>query len=380
MSDMPPADRNVAGPPPVPPPIGAAPPAQGPAAVAGAPIVVSQPAKQTSWLKRILVTFCVLVFFMSLLMNFYLLVIVAAQMHRALDQATVKKGEEDQTVAVYEVSGIIDGEVSGRFARFWDEVKGKPNVKAVVLRVDSPGGTVTDSDRISKMVDQLRSEHGKIVVISMGGIAASGGYYISAPADQIIAEPTTITGSIGVLAQGLLVKDALAKIGIEPVIMKSTRARGWKDAGTPFRKADKRERAYLQDFLDKMQQRFEDVVTKGRGARLRPRENTYDITVQGDDGQKVETHTETEPLNGKAYLAGDALKLGLIDDIGYEPKAIDRAAELARLGKPNVIRYRPRRGLMTQLFEGRKAKSFELSLDLLDKLQTPRLMMLWTGD
>jgi len=351
------------------------PPVQ-PAAQAPAPYY---PRPRSSLAGRILLALGIAVFCASLMVNFFLIVLLSGKSESGrLATSTIHDGKRSQTIAVYNIEGVIDAEVTQRFSTFFHQVKDDDNVKAVVLRVNSPGGGITTSDEIYEMVRQLRAEHGKVVVVSMGAVAASGGYYISAPANEIIAEPTTVTGSIGVIATWPVIEETLDKIGVDIVVMKSSHARGWKDAGSMFRLPNQRERAYIQNILDTMQTRFEDVVKQGRKKKLKTKTNTFQITVgKGEDVRKV-AYTETEPLNGKVYMADEALKCGLIDDIGYESAAIDRAAELANLSEPKVVRYHRRLSFFERMMSSKSSTPL-LSLDreTLEELQTPRIMMMW---
>ena len=321
--------------------------------------------------------FVTLIFVFSVLMNLYLLVLLAAQLDAGFATETILKGAADQTIAVYAVTGIIDEEAAQRFSRFYDEVRTDDEVKAIVLRVSSPGGGVTASDQIHHLVKQL-DKQGKPVVVSMGGVAASGGYYISAPAREIIAEPTTVTGSIGVIIAWPVLRGTLDKLGIEMVVMKSTHAQGWKDEANWVQPPAPRHREHLQEILDEIQAKFEEVVIKGRGGRLKTRKGTYTVTAGKQDvPREVE---ETEPFNGKVYLAAQAKQLGLIDAIGYVSQATDRAAVLAGLQNPRVVRYAPRQGLLAELIRGQNEPLLSLSAKNLDEFQTPRILLMWKAE
>ncbi|MGB2824376.1 MAG: S49 family peptidase [Phycisphaerae bacterium] len=316
----------------------------------------------------------------SLVMNAILLAdIGTAFEHRVIMQtAVLEAGNRNETVAMYRVEGIIDARSAAQFQQFYDAVADDGNVKAVVLRVNSPGGGVTSSDQICELVKGLRTK-GKKVVVSMGSLAASGAYYISAPADEIYAEATTITGSIGVVAGWVVLKGTLDKIGAEPVIIKSSHAEGWKDEMSSLSRPHEYHRQHIRDVLDKLQERFEDVVVAGRGKRLKTRRATYTIPA-AEEGKAPVEHTETEPLNGKIYLAEAAKEFGLIDRIGFQDAAIRRAGQLASLSRRRVVQYSRRRTMMERLMEGKASSSLKLDLDLLDKLQTPRFMMIWKAD
>jgi protease-4 len=134
---------------------------------------------------------------------------------------------------------------------------------------------------------------------------------------------------------------------------------------------------HIQGVLDEMQARFEDVVKTGRGNKLKTRAET--VRVVDKDG-KVVAHENTEPFNGKIYLASKAKELGLIDQIGYEDAAIDRAAQLASLTQPKVVRYARRKTFMEALMDGKSDASFKIDAKFIDQLQTPRFMMLWKAE
>ena len=336
---------------------------------------VPEPPKRRSFFGRLFKGILIIVFIFSILLNLSLLVMVGSTAAGAGWQTTTTQSGKPggQTVAVYDIFGAIDKKQSSMFESFCRQVRQDPDVKAVVLRVNSPGGSVAASDQMYYEIEGLKA-NGKKVIVSMGSVAASGGYYISAGADKIIDEPTTITGSIGVIGVGLVLKDTMAKIGAEPIIMRSTNARGWKAAMNSFEKPDDRQRAHLQRLLDDMQMRFENVVKSGR-PNLVFKDEEYELTVGEGEEQRIIAHKSREPFNGKIYLANEAKQLGLIDDIGY----LDQAIEVAKAGldKPSVVHYSRRKGFMKQMLESRASANLGLNIETLDKLQTPRLMMLW---
>ena len=310
-----------------------------------------QPPKK-SWPARITKVAFIWLLILSLVANGYLVMVLGISLSGKFDRTVVRSGDEKHIVAIYRVRGLIGPKATGRFSMFCHMVDNTPEIEAVVLRVNSPGGGVSMSDEIWRMVKGLKEipKRDIKVVVSMGGIAASGGYYISAPADEIFAEPTTVTGSIGVLAEWPIIKGTLDKIGVDQVVMRSTNARGWKDEMSLLRKPDARQRKHLQEVLDKMQARFEKVVAEGRGDRLKTRDASYEMEITEGGEAKTITQKETEPFNGKVYLADEALELGLVDRIGYRSDAIDRAIELAGLKKPLVLHFKVRPALMENLF------------------------------
>jgi protease-4 len=362
--------QRPAAPPPAPPPGG--PPSWWhvpPAWVAGLP-------HRKPVVRWVLTGLLILAFLGSLACNLFLLVVLALKFESGFDKTVVQSGDKGQTIAVYNVTGLLDRRAADAFSRFCAEVLKDHDVKAVVLRVSSPGGLVSSSDQIRNSVLKMK-QSGKKVVVSMGGVAASGGYYISAAADAIVAEPTTITGSIGVIAEWVVLDGTLEKIGAKAVVIKSSNADVWKDEMSIFKMPDERQKSHIRSVLDQMQARFEAVVREGRGTRLAPR--TVPLAPSTQPGSTGRTE-ETEPFNGKIYLAEDARGLGMIDQIGYHEQAVDLAKSLAMLTRPNIVHYKPWLSLLGTLMGEVSAGSrgsFTLDRETLDELQTPRLMMLW---
>lgn len=215
-----------------------------------------------------------------------------------------------KAVAVLKVDGIImESEDVMR------EIKGfreDEEIAAVVLRINSPGGGVAASQEIYEELKKLSEE--KVLVTSMGEIAASGGYYIACAADYIFANPGTTTGSIGVILETLNLEEALDTLGIKGVVLKSGK---YKDVASPLRKMTTEERAFLQEFIDNIFQQFIDTVAEERG-------------LSEDEVRKI---ADARILTGE-----QALDLRLVDELGNLEDAIDKAAELAGIkGKPRVI-------------------------------------------
>ncbi len=290
-----------------------------------------------------------------------------------LATTTVRDGAAHETIAVYDVSGVIDTRAARQFNKFCNAIDDDRNIKAVVLRVESPGGAVAASDQMHSNVLRLKKA-GKKVVVSMGSLAASGGYYLSAPADTIVAERTTLTGSIGVIASWMVFKGTLDKIGVEPIVMKSSHAADWKDALSPLSKPLPYQEQYIQSLLNETQATFEQVVTEGRGKRLKTRQASVEVPAIQD--AKAQTHEQTEPFNGKIYSAAGAMELGLVDMIGYERDAYDQAAKAAGLGNPRIIRYGPRQGLFAALADGH-SQGLAVNVESLRQMQTPAIEAIW---
>ncbi len=354
------------------------PPPPRPYPVPSAAPAAGQPPKKSSWLRRVLMAVVVLALIFSVLLNIWMGLLLAMTGMDHFRREVIRKGDDTQTVVVYDIEGIIDGKAVSDFTSFYRKVADDPDIKAVVLRVNSPGGGVSASDRIYNMVKKLRRRHGKTVVISMGGVAASGGYYVSAPGDKIYAEPTTVTGSIGVLSVWPVFGEAMEKYGVEMVTIRSSSSRHWKAAENFWEEPSERIRENVRSMLDKMQRQFESAVEECRGERLNPQK--LEFTVTGDDG-RTRTVTGTEPFNGKTFLADRAKELGLVDDIGYLKDATDAAAEIAKLTNPRVVRLVPRKPLLQQMGLFQSAGALEsLDIDSPEKYLSPRILMLWKGE
>ena len=364
------SESNPPTPPPVTPPL---PPAAAPVTYVQMP---AEPRKRSG-----VRTFFRVVFWMvlasSIMTNLFLMGLLAQTLadEAEMSRVVLDEGNAKQTVAVYRVAGLLDHGAVTAFREFCDEVAADKDVRAIVLRVNSPGGGVASSNQIHQMVKALQSA-GKPIVVSMGAMAASGGYMISCSADRIIAEPTTVTGSIGVIMSWLVLEGTLDKIGVEPVVIKSTDADYWKDDVSLMHLPDERQVAYLRDILDEMQAQFAASVRAGRGDKL---PEPPDAPPAADGAMLVEFDPDAnEPLNGKVYLAGEAMRLGLIDEIGYRHDAIDRAAKLAGLDDPHVVAYRHRPpGLLKVLFGAERQGAVSEGIDLVEDLQTPKFEAKW---
>lgn len=259
-------------------------------------------------------------------------------------------------VAVVEVEGVIGvtaerGLDTDSIVRALGEYRDDPAVRAVVLRIDSPGGVVAPTQEIFTAVRRLR-EAKKPVVASLGSVAASGGYYVAVAADRIYASPGTLTGSIGVVMQLANVEGLLKKVGVEYVVVKAGR---YKDVGNFARPMTPEERRILQALLDDIYDQFIGAVAEGRG--LEP--------------QAVRALAE-----GRIYSGRQAQGLKMVDDLGGLEDAIEAAAKMAGLPpKPKVV-Y-PRHG-----FSLRDLLRSELGLDqvsrvlpVLGTLRTPLYLM-----
>ncbi len=189
------------------------------------------------------------------------------------------------------------------------------SVVAVVLEINSPGGGVTASDEMHQSVLDFKENTGKPVVVSMGDVAASGGYYVSTAADRIVANETTLTGSLGVIFELTNFSEATDKYGIKQVVVKSGK---YKDMGNAFREMTPQEREIIQSIVDESYSQFVDVISEGRHI---PKGRVREIA------------------DGRVYSGSQAKELGLVDSFGGLDEAAATAGKLARTRDTIVVRY-----------------------------------------
>jgi protease-4 len=211
----------------------------------------------------------------------------------------IEDGPRTKKIAVIRLEGVIDEEQATDVREQLERAREDSHVKGIILRVNSPGGTISGSDRI---YHEIKEKTDKPVVAFMQSVAASGGYYASVACDRIVAEPTTITGSIGVIAGYLVLEELLnEKLGIQPVIVKSAERKDWPSS---FRPPSEEEIAYLERKLIKpAYETFKKVVAEGRSDVL--------------DEQDVDRLAD-----GSIFVAEEAKQERLIDEVGYLDEAI----------------------------------------------------------
>ncbi len=314
----------------------------------------------------------------SVFLNFILLVAVMAQgMSMGMDGGNLVEkrvmGRDAAKIAVVSVQGVISrGESVLLFPSqdMVEHVKSQlraaakdPMVKAVVLEVDSPGGTVTASDLIYKEILDFRTKQAKPVVVCMQGMAASGGYYISMAADKIVAHPATLTGSIGVIMQLINYKELSGKYGLKWETFKPQNA-PLKDVGSSTRDMTEEDRRVFQTMVEKMYEMFLKRVEEGRKGIL-TREQIMKLA------------------NGQPYLGIEAEELKLVDKLGTLETAIEEAKLLAGIqGDPSVVRY-SKVTPFSALFgmkagqPGPDVSGLEAAAMAIESKLTPRLMYLY---
>jgi len=236
-----------------------------------------------------------------------------------------------ERVAVVRIEGVIvDSRDAIEELRKYRET---PSVKAIVLRIDSPGGGVVASQEIYSEVLKTRADGRVKVVTSMGNLAASGGYYIAAATDKIVANPGTLTGSIGVIMELANVQGLLEKVGVQSVVIKSGT---YKDLASPFRTMSAADRAILQTVLDDVHDQFIQAVAAGRAMKS---EQVRDLA------------------DGRVFTGRQARTVKLVDELGDLQDAIKLAGKLGGIaGEPRVVETHKRfslRDLLGNIFDGK---------------------------
>jgi protease-4 len=233
-----------------------------------------------------------------------------------------------EKILVVDIDGTISSALeTGLFAREksvvarvferLERAAADPQVKAVILRLDTPGGEVTASDIIYHEILRFKERTGLPVIGLMMSVAASGGYYIASACDVILAHPSTITGSIGVISVFPSVESLMSKVGVKVNVIKSGPS---KDSGSPFRDMTEDDKKLFQTIIDEYYEGFLAVVATGRKGK-----------IAEADLRKI--------ADGRVYTAPQALKLGLIDAIGYFDDAFAKARGLASLKSAKVVSY-----------------------------------------
>jgi len=248
-------------------------------------------------------------------------------------------------IAVISLSGTITTESSSLFSGstitpelvrdYLTKAEKDTAVKAIVFRIDSPGGEITPCQEILLEIERVKGT--MPVVVSMGGTAASGGYYISTKADKIVALPTTMTGSIGVISQVMNIEGLLEKLGIQIETFKGGK---YKDMYSGFREMTPEEKDIMQQMIDEYYEQFIEVVVEGRG-------------LSKEEVRNLAT--------GQIYTGTEAKELGLVDELGDLDTAINLAAELAGIEAPIVEYYQPPRLTLWSLLGFANAIQVKLS-------------------
>jgi protease-4 len=387
METIPGSPDFVPPPPPLPPPPVIAPPP------------ASRPRRSWGWIITSIV--------LAVLLGFAGLVIIGQSLTRSLtlnhgfktasarevgpklDECILEDNDARNKIAVITVDGIITSHTADDAGNnMVDVIKAQldraaddDRVKAVILKVDSPGGEVMASDQIYKAIDNFQTdqkdEHGKPakkgkpVICSMGSLAASGGYYISAPCRWIVADELTLTGSIGVIMHGINYRGLMDKVGIAPMTFKSGK---FKDMLSPDRATNEippEEREMVQALITETYEKFKGVVADGRA-------NAHDLNKK--EGKALAPNWE-DFADGRVMSGTQALDLGLVDELGDFDDAVDRAMNIVHIQDANLIEYRERYDLgnfLSMFGQNGQAKDIKIDVGLdIPKLRAGCLYYLW---
>ncbi|MEQ2527023.1 signal peptide peptidase SppA [Bacillaceae bacterium CLA-AA-H227] len=285
-------------------------------------------------------------------------------------EEVIEEGDAFNRIAVLDINGTIQdtGNVTSLFVsegynhrtfmEKLEQVKEDDTVKAVVIRVNTPGGGVVESAEIHDKIVEIQTEAKKPVYISMGSMAASGGYYVSAPAHKIFASPETLTGSLGVIMQGYNFAGLAEKYGVEFVTIKSG---PYKDIMSATRDMTEEEKGILQSMISNSYEGFVDVIAEGR-------------EMTEEQVKKI--------ADGRIYDGRQAKELGLIDDFGYFEDVVKAVKKEQKISDAQVVSYTENFGIGSFLSMG--AQKFmggdqEISslINILSQTHSPRLMYMY---
>ena len=297
-----------------------------------------------------------------------------------LDETLLEDNGASAKIAVIDLDGIITSRAMDQsgftmvdlIKAQLERAKEDSHVKAVVLRVDSPGGEVLASDEIYRIMGDFQKETHKPVVASMGNLAASGGYYISAACQWIVANEMTITGSIGVIMSTWNYRGLMNKVGLQPQVYKSGRFKDMLSGDRDPSDIPPEERAMVQRLIDDTYGRFKEVVAEGR---------SWAQTVNGNAGKEL-VEDWTTYADGRVLSGTQAHDIGLVDQLGNFNDAVEKAARLGKLTnakEANIVRYQQRYDLgdLLNIFGTSDAKVVKLDLGMeAPKLQAGQLYFL----
>ncbi|MBI1839814.1 MAG: signal peptide peptidase SppA [Verrucomicrobia bacterium] len=262
-----------------------------------------------------------------------------------LQEVVKESGNSHERVLIIPIEGVISGspiESVGysivELVKDQLETAGKEDdVKAVILRVDSPGGEVLASDDLYKLLVEFQDKHHKPIVAAMGNLAASGGYYVSAPCRWIVANPLTITGSIGVIMHGYNYRGLMDKVGLRPEVFKSGRFKDMLSGEKREEEISTEERDMVQRMVNETFFRFKEVVKEGREKANKSNAKSVD----SEDRGRTLSPRWADYADGRILSGKEAHELGFVDELGGFKVAVDRVKRLAKLDKPELIELRP---------------------------------------
>ena len=294
-----------------------------------------------------------------------------------LEEVIKEDNDSANKIAVIEVDGIITGNrIDQTGFNMVDVIRAQlrhaqedASVKAVILKVDSPGGEVLAADEIYRAIQDFEKSSSKPVVASMGSLAASGGYYISAPCRWIVANELTITGSIGVILSAYNYRGLMDKVGVLPETYKSGKFKDMLSGSREPGDISPEERAMVQRLIDETYGKFKSVVQDGRDAAHQ--KNKHEGKALSPDW--------AEYADGRVLSGTEALKLGFVDQLGYVKDAVARAETIVGISNANLVEYEQHYDLsdLLRLFGKSDAKSIKVDVGMdFPRLQAGHLYFL----
>ena len=288
------------------------------------------------------------------------------------DEVILRNNHSDKKIAVIDLSGLIASfsvDASGHnmiesLRHQFEWANNDDDVKAILFRINSPGGEVLASDNIADIVRESK----KPVISVMGALAASGGYYVAAPSDWIVAHELTITGSIGVIMSGYSIRNLMDKVGVQPIVFKSGKHKDMLSLGKREEDITPEERKIVQDMIDETFERFKKIVQEGRDMDNRDTE----------DGESLEEDWESF-ADGRILSGNMALAQGFGDELGDLDTGYERALSLKGISDANLTQYRQPINLanLFSLFGKSEAKEIKIDLGVdIPKLKAGRLYFL----
>jgi protease IV len=295
-----------------------------------------------------------------------------------LDEVLLEDHDGHNKIAVIDINGIIQSNPLDQSGfTMVDLIKAQleradedGRVKAVILRVDSPGGEVLASDEINRVIADFQKNSGKAVIASMGNLAASGGYYVAAPCRWIVANKLTITGSIGVIMHSWNYRGLMTKVGLKPEVYKSGKFKDMLSGEREPSEIPAEEREMVQSLIDETYARFKEVVAEGRN-------EAHD---KNDESGKALAGDWADYADGRILSGTQAFELGFVDELGNFQDAVDRAKLIADIeGSANLIQYQQRYDFsdVFRLFGKSEARVIKVDLGMeAPKLEAGRLYFL----
>lgn len=327
-----------------------APPPPPPAASTMPPVILPPdpkrpPRRGTGWMVLSLILLVVLAFSVLLNLSSLSRMVLSASGGRGafeagpkIQEVLLKDTPSSQKIAVIELNGLITGQaidpagfglvevIKAQLKRAAEDSR----VRAVVLKLDTPGGEVLASDEINRAVAEFQERSNKPVIGAMASVAASGGYYVAAACRWIVANELTLTGSIGVIMQSYNYRGLMNKVGIRPEVYKSGRFKDMLSGAREPQDVDPEERQMLQGLIDQTYERFRNVVASGRTRASELNDQTNRTLVEN----------WREYADGRVFSGKEAYQLGFVDELGNFEDAVRRARTIAEIGDADLVQYR----------------------------------------